>query len=199
MDVQLSIVHGEDPIGAVLLQWGTGTSNHWSWKYTPDGYKSGVWRWVRGFTPPFAYDSGGLSRVNFATQWSIIMTAVSYATADDAILNPGSPVYETYLLITSSVWSTDPRNPTQPQQSWFDVGPGTYDGASRGNGVALFKPATETDPDTKQTQARSWPPSGSQLIFWFSSAPKPSELDWDPYNGVSTDVSNPPKRRRSRR
>jgi hypothetical protein len=197
MDVQLGMVHGEDPIGALLLQWGTGYGQVWRWKHTPDGDKAGAWRWVRGFTPPFFYKTGCHSPPDFATQWSIIMSARHYATADDAILNPGSLIYEPYVLITSSIWSTDSSNSLQPKEPWFDIGPtsSTMGGATRGNGVALFQPVNVKDPypvgdeDKNTLVPRPWPPSGGQLIFWFASTPNPFELDWDPYDGVSTDVS----------
>jgi hypothetical protein len=200
-DVQLVIVYSCTSIGSVLLTWGTGLASgykSWSWKNTPDGDKAGPWMWVRGYTPPFAYDNGAFAPVDFASQWSIVMSAYHYANDDDAILNPGAKIYEPYLLITSSYWGTDPDNPLQPREGeWFERldETGRHDwGPTGGSGVALFKPATDKDEITNQTEARLWPPSGSQRIEWIAVLGKPNSmgadwarLDYDPYLTVNPD------------
>jgi hypothetical protein len=194
-DVQLVIFYSTTSIGSVLLTWGEELPSgykSWSWRNTPDGDKVGSWNWVRGYTPPFAYDNGAFSPVRFASQWSIVMSAGSYTNDDDTILNPGASIYEPYLMITSVGWDTDPNNPVQPLQgSWFmrlDERGRQGWGPDGGSGVALFKPATATDPDTNQPQPRRWPPSGNQRIEWIAVLGKPNSmgvdwarLDYDPY------------------
>ena len=188
--VQTFIISEFYDLGDIRIFWSDYDSKWWRWQYSPDGDISGTWVWVQWVFPPITmWDPKDIPTHPTNDQWCMVLVKTSYASADDAILNPMNLTKQPYgILYGGWEYKAGTAEPTRP---WFDneeavpPEPTNYMNLriSGGTGVGLFaeKTVTRVNPINHKKEPWILPPSMPRKIFWSSTGWAEPQ---DPYNDV---------------
>ena len=188
LSAQTFIIDDFYDLGDIQISWTDHDSRWWRWQYSPDGDVSGSWFWAPWFFPPVTmWDPKDIEPHPSNDQWCMVLVKTSYASEDDAILNPMNLIRQPYGVLYAG-WELKPGT-QEPESPWFDKvesippEPPNYMnfGRSGGTGVGLFaeKTVTRMNPVTHQKESWILPPSSPRRIFWDTT--EWAEPD-DPYN-----------------